>query len=122
MLTVSEPTSGMLHRHSAGRRHLGTVREHGMRNECVRGHALQAHFVVTVTNNPDHAKLSFDLTHLDIEKFTGSNLSHHTLNDETADTHVDYQTGMGKGLAMSIHSPNLYRELNFDPLERRLFI
>ena len=108
------PVSGMVDHYSAGRSRLGTVREHGMRNECVRGHSLQAHFVATVTNNPDHAKLSFDLTHLDIEKFTGSNLSHHTLNDETADAHVDYKAGMGKRLAMSIHSPNLHRELNFD--------
>jgi hypothetical protein len=104
----------MVDQYSAGRCRLGTVREHGMRNECVRGHALQAHFVATVTNNPDHAKLSFDLTHLDIEEFTGSNLSHHTLDYQPADAHVDYEPGMGKGLAMSIHSPNLYRELNFD--------
>jgi hypothetical protein len=85
-----------------------------MRNECVRSHSLQAHFVIAVANNPNDAELSFDLTHLDIEKFTGSNLSHHTLNYQTADAHVDYQAGMGKGLAMSIHSPNLYRELNFN--------
>jgi hypothetical protein len=85
-----------------------------MRNECVRGHALQAHFVVAVANNPDDAELGFDLTHLDIEKFTGSDLSHYTLNDQTAHAHVGYQAGVGKRLAMSIHSPNLYRELNFD--------
>jgi hypothetical protein len=108
------PASGMVDHYSAGRSRLGTVREHGMSNECVRGHALEAHFVIAVANYPDHAKLSFDLTHLDIEKFTGSNLSHDALDYQTADAHVDNKTGIGKRLAMSIHSPNLHRELNFD--------
>jgi hypothetical protein len=85
-----------------------------MRNECVRGHALQAHFAIAVAKNPDDAELGFDLTHLDIEKFTGSNLSHYALNYQAAHAHVGYQAVMGKWLAMSIHSPNLYRELNFN--------
>jgi hypothetical protein len=108
------PVSGPVDHDSADRCRLGTVREHGMRNECVRSHSLQAHFVIAVANNPNDAELSFDLTHLDIEKFTGSNLSHYTLNYQATHAQVDYESVMGKRLAMSIHSPNLYRELNFD--------
>ena len=90
------------------------MRENGVCDERMRGQPLQADFAVPLADNPDDAELGFNLTHLDIENFTGSNLSHDALNDETADAHVDYEPGMGKGLAMSIHSPNLHRELNFD--------
>lgn len=80
----------------------------------MQGQPLQAYFAIAVIGNPHNAELRFDLTHLHIENFTGSNLSPHALNYQTADAHVGYQAGLGKRLAMSIHSPNLYRELNFD--------
>ena len=85
-----------------------------MRNECVQGQPLQAYFAIAVIDNPDDTELRFHLTHLDIENFTGSNLSLHALDDQTADTHVRYKARLGKRLAVRIHSPNLYRELNFD--------
>ena len=80
----------------------------------MRSQPLQADFVIAFADDPDNAELRFDLPHLDIENFTGSNLSHHALNYQTADAHVGYEAGLGKRLAMSIHSPNLYRELNLD--------
>ena len=86
-----------------------------MRNECMQGQPLQAYFATAITHNPYDAELRFDVTHLNVENFTGSNLSHHALNYQTADTHVSYKAMLGERLAMSIHSPNLYRELNFDP-------
>ena len=85
-----------------------------MRNECMQGQPLQAYFAIAVIHNPHDAELRFDLAHLNIENFTASNLSHHALNYQTADTHVGNKAGLGKRLAMRIHSPNLYRELNFD--------
>jgi hypothetical protein len=103
-----------VHRDSAGRGRLGTVREHGMRNEGMQRQPLQAYFAFAIIHNPDDAELRFDLTHPNIENFTGSNLSLYALNYQTADTHVGDKSVLGKGLAMSIHSPNLYRELNFD--------
>jgi hypothetical protein len=80
----------------------------------MQGQPLQAYFANAVIDNPDNAELRFGLAHLDIENFTGSNLSPYALNYQTAHTHVGYEAGLGKRLAMSIHSPNLYRELNFD--------
>jgi hypothetical protein len=80
----------------------------------MRGQPLQADFAVALTDNPDDAELRFDLTHLDIENFTGSNLSHDALNDEAADAHVGYEAWVGKRLAVGIHTPNLYRKLNLD--------
>jgi len=99
---------------SAGRCRCGTVGEHGMCNKCVRGQPLQAYFAVAFGDNTDYAELRFDLTHLDIENLTGPNLPHYALNYQTADTHVDNEPRLGKGLAVGIHSPNLYRKLNFD--------
>jgi hypothetical protein len=90
------------------------MRENGVCNERMRGQPLQADFAVALGDNPDDAELRFDLTHLDIKNFTGSNLSHDSLNDEAADAHVDYEAWVGKRLAMGIHSPNLYRKLNLD--------
>lgn len=100
--------------HSARGGRLGAVREHGMCNERMRSQPLQANFAIAVIYNPDNAELGFDLTHLDIENFTGPDFSHHALNYQAADAHVGYKAGLGKWLAMSIHSPNLYWKLNFD--------
>jgi hypothetical protein len=85
-----------------------------MCNECMQCQPLQADLTVPVIDDPDHAELRFYLTHLDIENFAGSNLAHHALNYQTADAHIGYKAGLGKRLAVSIHSPNLYRKLNFD--------
>jgi hypothetical protein len=108
------PVSRLARHDSAGRCRLGTVREHGMRNECVQGQPLQSYFASAVIDNPDNAELRFDLTHLNIKNFTAPNLSHYSLNYQAADTHVDDKAGLSKWLTVSIHSPNLYRELNFD--------
>ena len=101
-------------RDSAGRCRRGTVRENGVRNERMRGQPLQTYFAVAFGDNPDDAELRFDLTHLDIENLTGPNLSHYALDYQTAHAHVNYEARLGKGLAVGIHSPNLYRKLNFD--------
>ena len=85
-----------------------------MCDERMRGQPLQAHFAIAVADNPDDAELGFDLAHLDIENFTGSNLSHHALNYQAAHAHVRDEAGMSKRLAVGIHSPNLYRKLNFN--------
>ena len=82
--------------------------------ESVRGHPLQTYFALAFADDPDNPKLRFDLTHLDVENFANSNLSNHTFDYQTADAHIRYQTWVRKRLAMSIHSPNLYRKLDFD--------
>ena len=85
-----------------------------MGNEGMRSQPLQADFAIAIAYNPDNAELSFDLSHLDIENFTGSNLAPHALNHQAAAAHVGYEAGVRKRLAMSIHSPNLYRKLNLN--------
>jgi hypothetical protein len=85
-----------------------------MRDEGVRSQSLKANFAIALADNPDNAELSFHLSHLDVENFTGSKLAPHALNHQAADTHVGDEPGMRKRLAMSIHSPNLYRKLNLN--------
>jgi len=109
-----EPVSGVAHRDSAGRCRLGTVREHGMCNECMRGHPLQADFAIALADDPDNAELGFVLAHLDIENLTRPNLSSHTLYYQPANAHIRHERRIGKRLAMGIHSPNLHRKLDFN--------
>ena len=85
-----------------------------MRHERMRGQSLKANFAIALADDPDNAELRFHLSHLDIEDFTGSKLAPHALNYQAADAHVGHQTMMRKRLAMSIHSPNLYRKLNLN--------
>lgn len=80
----------------------------------MQGQPLQPYFAVAFNGNPDNAKLRSDLAHLNIENLASSNLPPHALNYQAADTHVDNKPGLSKRLAVSIHSPNLYRKLNLD--------
>lgn len=85
-----------------------------MRDECMRSQPLQADFAIALADHPDNAELGFDLTHLDIENFTGSNLPPHALDHQASDAHIDYEGRLAEWLTVGIHSPNLYRELNFN--------
>lgn len=85
-----------------------------MCNECMRGHPLQADFAGALGDDPDNAELGFVLTHLDIENFARPNLSSHALYDQPANAHIRHERRIGKRLAVGIHSPNLYRKLDFN--------
>ena len=85
-----------------------------MCDEGVQRQPLQADLTVAFVNHPNNTELRFDLAHLNVENFTGPKLAHDALNYQTADAHVRYKAGLGERLAVSIHSPNLHRKLNFD--------
>jgi hypothetical protein len=85
-----------------------------MRDECVRGHALQTYFCFTLDADPHHPELSPIIAHAHIKDLTLANFPFNALDHEAANAHVGYKSRVSKGQAMGIHSPNLHRELDFN--------
>ena len=73
-----------------------------MRDECMRGYALQAHLSAALVVDPDDAELSFVVVHLQIENLPGPNIPPHALDNQADYPHIYYQCGVRKPLALSI--------------------
>jgi hypothetical protein len=90
------------------------VGEDRIRDEGLCRYALQAKFTGALAADPHHPELGLLVSHPYVENFSCPNLPPYALDHQPTRAHIRYQGWVRKRLAMGIHSPNLYRELNLN--------
>jgi|SRR5581483_6169974 len=91
---------------------LRAVDQNGSCQERGCGQALHAQLAGRA--DPHHPKLSSVASHLQVKHFADADAPNQALYYQSAGTQIRDQRGIGEGLAISIHSPDLHWELNFN--------